>query len=91
MKMTEAEMQTIADAVRLLSTHGMMSVKIGKGNLIPAAENRPRVGPLTLAQEKATGEVVYLLADSGFAVRLEDLTFRMAVNMTKAKTAKAGK
>jgi hypothetical protein len=90
MKMTEAQMQTVADAVRILSLAGKMSVKIGKTN-IPARENTPRVGPLTVATMKSTGEFVFLLADSGIVQRLEELEFNMTIKSPKAKTAKAGK
>jgi hypothetical protein len=88
-KMTETEMQTIAAAVRLLSNHGMLEIKVGK-SIIPAMLNQSRVGPLTLAAEKTTGDLAYLIADSGIAVRLEDLTFRMTHRTPKTKTAKAG-
>jgi DNA-binding transcriptional regulator YhcF (GntR family) len=89
-EMTEVEMQTIAKAVRILSLNGLLEIKLGRGTIIPASENRPTYGPLTFAEVKATGEFLYLLADSSIPIRLEELEFRMTLK-TKAKTAKAGK
>lgn len=88
-KLTEAEMQTIAAAVRLLSNHGMLEIKSGK-SIIPAMLNQSRVGPLTVAKSRDTGEIVYLIADSTIPVQPEGLTFRMTLLTPKTKTAKAG-
>jgi hypothetical protein len=91
MKMTEAEMQTIAAAVRLLSNHGMLEFKVGTCPVQPARSKQSFVGPLTLAEEKATGNLIYLLANSSLPVRLDELTFRMTLRLPKTKAAKAGK
>jgi hypothetical protein len=92
MKMTQTEMQTIAQAVRTLSHAGMLEVKIGK-SLITAAENRPVIGPLTVGEitkgGNPTGELVYLLSDSSLPVKLDELSFRMTIGTPK-KAMKAG-
>jgi hypothetical protein len=80
--MTEAEMQTVAAAVRLLSIHGLMQIKIGK-TLITAEENTPRFGPLTFAEVRKTGEFVWLWADSGITIRPDELKFRMTLTAPK--------
>lgn len=92
----EQRMQAIADAVRTLSLAGVLEIKIGK-IIISAHQNNPRVGPLTVAEcvsardGFATGDLVFLLADSGIAHTLDSLEFRMTIKMPKSKTAKAGK
>lgn len=91
-QLTETEMQTIADAVRILSLNGKMSIKIGK-HIISAEQNNPRVGPLTVGEFTGAnkGQYAFLLADSGIVNTLDSLEFRMTIKTPKSKTAKAGK
>jgi len=87
-RLTPEEMDTVAKAVRILSLNGLLSVKLGK-TVIPAEENVPRVGPLTPATLKSTGEEVFLWCDSGLYQTLDSLEFRMTVKTPKSKAAKA--
>jgi hypothetical protein len=80
----ESEMDTITAAVRLLSNHGMLNIVVGE-NVFPAKKNMCRVGPLTSATNRKTGENVWLWADSMIPVRPDELAFTLELKTKKAK------